>query len=82
MVIHVVIQARDEVLDRIESAKYVLDASYPNRIQVKTDRATRFELKELANGESIIRCEVRIKGQSVPVLLERYINLTDTGPGL
>ena len=79
---HVVIQARDEVLDRVESVKYLLDPAYPNRIQVVTDRKSRFMLKELANGESTVRCEVKIKDQSEVVTLERYINLTATGPRL
>jgi hypothetical protein len=77
---HVIVQAREEVLNRIESVRYLLDPSYPNPIQVVTDRLTRFKLKELANGESTVRCEVKIKGQSDTVLLERYINLTNTGP--
>jgi hypothetical protein len=77
---HVVVQAREEVLNRIEYIKYLLDQSYPNRVHVVTDRASRFKLKELANGESTVRCEVRIKGQEEPVSLSRYINLADTGP--
>jgi hypothetical protein len=77
---HVVVQAREEVLNRIESVEYVLDPSYPNPVQVVTDRLSRFKLKELANGESTIRCEVRVKGQPDAVKLERYINLTNTGP--
>ncbi len=77
---HVIVQAREEVLNRIESVKYLLDPSYPNPIQVVTDRLTRFKLKELANGESTVRCEVKIKGQTDTVQLERYINLTNTGP--
>jgi hypothetical protein len=79
-VFHVVVQARDEVLDRIEYVKYFLDHSYPNPIQVVTDRPSRFKLKELAYGESTVRCEVKIRDQEEPVLLARYINLTDTGP--
>jgi len=77
---HVVVQARDEVLDRIEYVKYLLDPSYPNPVQSVTDRTSRFKLKELANGESTVRAEIRIKGQEGPIVLSRYINLTDTGP--
>jgi hypothetical protein len=77
---HVVVQARQEVLDRIEYVKYLLDPSYPNPVQVVTDRVSRFKLKELANGESTVRCEVKVKGQEEPVCLSRYINLADTGP--
>lgn len=77
---HVIVQAREEVLNRIDSVKYVLDPSYPNPVQVVTDRLSRFRLKELANGESTVRCEVKVKGQPEVVKLERYINLTNTGP--
>ena len=77
---HVVVQAREEVLNRIESVKYTLDPAYPNPLQVVTDRLSRFKLKELANGESTVRCEVKIKGQPDVIKLERYINLTNTGP--
>ena len=79
---HVVIQAKDEVLDRIESVKYLLDHAYPNPVQIVTERKSRFMLKELANGESTVRCQVKIKGQTEVVPLERYINLTATGPRL
>jgi len=77
---HVVVQATDEVLDRIESVKYSLHRSYPNPIQVVTDRKSRFKLKELAWGESTVRAEVKINGQEQPIKLARYINLTLTGP--
>lgn len=77
---HVVVQATDEVLDRIESVRYSLHPSYPNPIQVVTDRKSRFKLKELAWGESSVRAEVKIKGQDQPIKLNRYINLTLTGP--
>jgi hypothetical protein len=77
---HVVVQAREEVLNRIESVKYLLDPAYPNPVQVVTDRRTRFKLKELANGESTVKCEVKVKEQAEIIKLERYINLTETGP--
>lgn len=77
---HVVVQARDEVLDRVEYVKYILDPSYPNPVQVVTDRRSRFKLKELANGESTVRAEIGIRGQDKPARLSRYINLTATGP--
>jgi hypothetical protein len=47
---HVVLQAREEVLDKIEYVKYFLDKSYPVPVKVETDPSTRFKLKELANG--------------------------------
>ncbi|MDV6347095.1 pYEATS domain-containing protein [Nitrosomonas sp. Is35] len=77
---HVVIQATDEVLDRIESVKYSLHPSYPNPIQIVTDRKSRFKLKELAWGESSVRAEIKIKEQEQTIKLSRYINLTQSGP--
>jgi hypothetical protein len=78
--IHVVIQAPDSVLDRIEYVRYHLHPSYPNPIQTMTDRNTRFKLKELAWGEYTLRAEVKVKGQDEEIKLSRYINLTETGP--
>ncbi len=78
--LHAVIQAPDEVLDRIEYARYELHPSYPNPVQTVTDRISRFKLKELAWGESMLRAKVKIKGQEEPIKLSRYINLTQTGP--
>ena len=75
---HVVIEAREEVRSRIESVKYLLDPSYPNSVQVVTDRLSRFKPKELAKPQSTVRCEV--KDQADVVKLERYIDLTNTGP--
>jgi len=77
---HVIIQATDDVLDRIESVRYSLHPSYPNPIRVVTDRASRFKLKDLAWGETNVRAEVLVKGQQQPIKLNRYINLTQTGP--
>ena len=77
---YVVIQAREEVLNRIESAKYILGPDWPNSEYVTTERLSRFKLKELTWGEPTIRCEVKIKGQTEIVYLQRYINLTGKGP--
>jgi hypothetical protein len=77
---HAIIQAPDEVLDRIEFVKYKLHPSYPNPIQPVNDRKSHFKLKELAWGESILGAEVKIKDQDEPIHLSRYINLTETGP--
>ena len=77
---HVIVQCNDEVLDRIESVKYRLHPDYPNPNQTVTDRKSRFKLKELAWGEGNVRAEVKIKGQEQTIELNRYINLTQTGP--
>lgn len=77
---HAIIQAPDEVLDRIEYVKYHLHPSYPNSEQTVFDRASQFKLKELAWGESNLKADVKIKDQDDIIKLSRYINLTETGP--
>lgn len=77
---HAVIQAEKDVLDRIEYVIYHLHRSYPNPIQKVSKRETRFMLKELAWGGSLLRAEVKVKGQEELIKLSRYINLTETGP--
>lgn len=79
-VFHAIIQAQDKTLDRIEYVKYFLHSSYPNSEQTSTDRESKFKLKELAWGESLLRAEVKIKGQDQKLTLSRYINLNVTGP--
>jgi hypothetical protein len=43
---------------------------------------TNFELKELANGYSLLRAEVYVRGQQEPVRLSRLIDLMDQSPRL
>jgi hypothetical protein len=81
-VIQVVIQANNDVLDRIEFVKYSLHSSYPNPLQTKANRENQFELKELAWGEFNLKAMVKIKGQNDAIKLVRFINLTETGENL
>lgn len=78
-VIQILVQANDDVLDKIEYVKYSLHPSYPNPIQTKTDRRNQFQLKELAWGEFNLKAEVKIMDQEEVVNLTRFINLTETG---
>ena len=77
---HAIIQAPDEVLNRIEYVKYYLHPTYPNKVQVVNDRKSHFKLKELAWGETNLKAEVKIEKQDEPIKLSRYINLTESGP--
>jgi hypothetical protein len=81
-VIQVIIQANEDVLNKIEYVRYLLHPSYPNKVQIKTNRSNHFELKELAWGEFNLRSEVKIKGQDEVITLSRYINLVETGDNL
>jgi len=71
-----------EALDRVEFIRYLLDPSYPDPIREIDDRDSFFQLKELANGYSMIRAEVFIKDQPGSLQLSRFINLSETGERL
>lgn len=77
---HAIVQGTEDVLHRVESVTYRLDDSYPKPTRTVTDRSTKFKLKELAWGESMLKATVKISGQAEPVELFRYINLTENGP--
>lgn len=81
-VIQVIVQAQNDVLDRIEYVKYTLHSSYPNRVQIKNDRISKFQIKELAWGEFNLKATIKIKDQGDLIDLVRYINLSETGEDL
>jgi len=80
--IHVVVFGEPSALDRIEKVNYHLPVAYPKHEYESTDRSRYFELKELANGYSVIHASIKIKRQDDLVHLSRFINLTETGPRL
>ena len=49
---HVVLQATEAVLDRVESVRYSLHPSYPNPIQTVTDRGVAVQAQGDGLGES------------------------------
>ena len=61
---------------------YRLDPAYPDPVQLGGPRATNFELKQLANGYSLLRAEVKIKNQRGILHLSRFIDLMDESPHL
>ena len=78
--IEVIVLAPAQVLDRVQKVTYYLDPTYPKPVQEVFDRATRFKLKELANGTSIVRAVIDLKGQTDPLQLNRFIDLRPIGP--
>jgi len=83
--IRIIVDSEDEsVLDQIERVEYILHEAYPEPIRVRTarDRPNRFLLKELANGEYLLRANVYLRGQDAPIPLQRYITLWPSGPEL
>lgn len=80
--IHVIVFGTPDALKRIDYVIYRLDNSHPNPVRSGGPLVTNFELKELANGYSLIRAEVYVRGQQEPVRLSRLIDLTDESPRL
>jgi hypothetical protein len=80
--IHVILFGEPKVLDRVAYVYYRLDPSYPDPESYKCNRERQFELKELANGYSLLRAEVKIKGQDAIIHLSRFIDLTDASEHL
>jgi TIR domain/prokaryotic YEATS domain len=84
--IRVVLDAEEpEMLDAVSRVEYILDPAYPEPVQVRTaerDRQTKFLLKELANGEYLLRARIYMVNRGAPICLQRYITLWRSGPEL
>ena len=80
--IEMIVIAPDAVMERIDSVTYRFDDVYPpkSREQIKYDSRDRFKVKELANGTSIVRAEIRFRDQEPPLHLNRFIDLRADGP--
>ena len=78
----VIVMAPDDVLARVESVRYELEKAWREdlRVQTITDRASRFKMKELANGTSIVLAKVKLRDQEQPVVLNRFLDLRPDGP--
>lgn len=75
-----------QALDRVKSVSYFLHPAYENteresfaryELVAKTHRKVCFRLPQLANGHSMARAIVHVKGQLKVVRLSRYLNLFD-----
>jgi TIR domain len=84
--IRVVLDAEEpDMLDAVARIDYILHSAYPEPVRVRTaerDRPAKFLLKELANGEYLVRATVYFVDDRAPVHLERYITLWRSGPEL
>jgi hypothetical protein len=76
----VVVIAPDDVMDRITSVTYELENAWADPVREVADRASRFKLKELANGTSIVLARIHLRDQAEPLLLNRFIDLRPDGP--
>jgi hypothetical protein len=83
--IHIILFGHETALKRVQQVEYYLPG-YPSGHQRQiSDRLDKlFELKELANGFSIVQANVQIIDQPRPypgvLTLSRFINMTESGP--
>jgi uncharacterized protein (DUF2249 family) len=82
--IDVFVIAPEEVMSRIDLVTYHLEDAWPPHLRnrVIEDRESRFTLREVANGTSIIRADVKLKGQDELLSLNRFIDLRADGAQL
>lgn len=81
--IHVIVDSYyKSALKQVERVEYILHRAYPTPIQVSINRKNNFLLKELANGEYVLKAKVFMQDVEQPILLQRYITLWDSGPRL
>lgn len=81
--VRIIVDSNDpQALDRIEKVEYILDPTYPTNVYWSTDRAQKFLLKELANGESVLQARVYLRGGGPAISLQRYLTLWESGPHL
>jgi hypothetical protein len=69
-------------LDRVDYVEYLLHESYSQPIQIQKNRAEKFLLKELADGEYVLLAKVYLKDRKAPLILQRYMTLWKDGPRL
>src|SRR6266516_4563721 len=74
----------EDALDKIQRVKYILDEAYPTPVYEFNDdaKSNKFLLKELANGEYVLKAEIYLEDRNEPVHLQRFITLWKSGPEL
>ena len=80
----VIVMAPDSVMARIDRVEYHLEEAWPPslRERIVRDRESRFKLKELANGTSIVGADIQFSDGEEAVHLNRFIDLRPDGPRL
>lgn len=78
----VVVMAPDVVMERVDRVIYHLENAWPEALRTREtrDRASRFKMKDLANGTSIVAADVYFRGNDQPLKLNRFIDLRPDGP--
>ncbi|WP_317985368.1 pYEATS domain-containing protein [Ralstonia solanacearum] len=78
----VVVMALGAVMERAEKVVFHLEDAWPKELRTKVinDRASRFKMKDLANGTSIVVADVYFLDDDQPLQLNRFIDLRLDGP--
>jgi hypothetical protein len=78
----VIVAAPTPVMDSISHVKYYLGEPWPESLRERTieNRSSRFKMKDLANGTSIVRADVYLRDKDEPIQLNRFIDLRPNGP--
>ncbi len=78
----VIVMAPAAVMARIDQVTYTLEDAWPidQRVVTTADKQSRFKMKQLANGTSIVTADVRVRGQKELLQLNRFIDLRRDGP--
>jgi hypothetical protein len=78
----VVVMAPDVVMERVDKVIYHLENAWPETLRTREtrDRASRFKMKDLANGTSIVVADVYFRGNDQPLKINRFIDLRPDGP--
>ncbi|MFJ3117572.1 MULTISPECIES: pYEATS domain-containing protein [unclassified Pseudomonas] len=78
----VVVMAPDVVMEHVDRVVYRLENTWPEALRTREtrDRASRFKMKDLANGTSIVEADVYFRGSDQPLKLNRFIDLRPDGP--
>ena len=66
----------DQELSKVERVVYHLHPTFQKPVQERTDPNTRFQVETAGWGEFNFWAEVYLKDQKSPIILERYLNLT------
>jgi hypothetical protein len=81
--IHVILYGHPTALVRVQAVEYHLPGYPPGHEHHRGGSPERlFEMKELANGFSVVQADVHVRMQRKPLRLSRLVNMSENGPRL
>jgi hypothetical protein len=80
----VIVVAPSDVMLRISQVTYHLEDVWPSELRTRVirDRDTRYKMKDLANGTSVVVAEIDFNDTTPSLVLNRFIDLHPDGPRL